>query len=463
MRKLFKRLDPKTLMTAKCKQGNRASTFRQGLDKAAERPGLTVFLVALSVRLALAAVVSVRSDGSMFLDDGFYLSLTTWWAANGGIGNLDPDSQEFYRTHVSFLGPIGVLFRMFGAKPILAQAISAVAGAATAACVVTIARRHTRPKIALAAGLLAALFPSQVLWSSLVLKDSAVWMALSGLAVAFGWWTRFTDRRRFLTGLVVISGLMIYLVHLRIHTLLVASLALVIASAMSSNPFRAARTMAAVALLVIVPTFSAAGPAGHVLWKVGLTGLADQRVAGAEGALTAISRARAQRLADQRAAGGEGALDEAAALQQSDGGALDEAAALQQSDGGAATFTADLMYLPTGIRVMLIDPLPTHLNRSPRMRPAFAEHLIWYPTVLLAMWGLWRLRGLRSRSPDLVYVLVTSLGLIAMWALVEGNFGTAYRHRGEFVWAALIFAAIGTEDLLDRRKFRAKPSKQEPL
>jgi len=375
----------------------------------------------------------------MFLDDGFYLSLTTWWAANGGIGNLDPDSQEFYRAHVSFLGPIGVLFRMFGAKPILAQAISAVAGAATAACVVTIARRHTRPKIALAAGLLAALFPSQVLWSSLVLKDSAVWLALSGLAVAFGWWTRCTDRRRFLTGFVVISGLMFYLVHLRIHTLLVAALALVIASAMSNSPFRAARTMAAITLLVIVPTFSAAGPGGHLLWKVGFSGLADQRAAGGEGALTAISPlARAQLT-------------------------LEEAAALQQSGEGAATFTADLRYLPTGIRVMLVDPLPTHLNRSPRMRPAFAEHLIWYPTVLLAMWGLWRLRRFRSRSPDLVYVLVTSLGLITMWALVEGNFGTAYRHRGEFVWAALIIAAIGTEDLLDRRKFRAKPSKQEPL
>ena len=446
MRKLFKRLDPKTLMTAKCKQGNRASTFRQGLDKAAERPGLTVFLVALSVRLALAAVVSVRSDGSMFLDDGFYLSLTTWWAANGGIGNLDPDSQEFYRAHVSFLGPIGVLFRMFGAKPILAQAISAVAGAATAACVVTIARRHTRPKIALAAGLLAALFPSQVLWSSLVLKDSAVWMALSGLAVAFGWWTRCTDRRGFLTGLVVISGLMLYLVHLRIHTLLIATFALVIASAMSSKPFRAARTMAAIALLVIVPTFSAAGPAGHVLWKVGISGLADQRIAGGEGALTAITR-----------------LDDAYYL-RADGSRIgDPGGHGRRVSSEGATFAADLMYLPTGIRVMLVDPLPTHLDRSPRMSLAFAEHLIWYPTLLLALWGLWRLKGLRSRSSDLVYVLVTSLGLITMWALVEGNFGTAYRHRGEFVWAALIFAAVGTEDLLDRRKLRAKPGKPEPL
>jgi len=63
---------------------------------------------------------------------------------------------------------------------------------------------------------------------------------------------------------------MLYLAHLRVHTLLIATFALVIASAMSSNPFRAARTMAAIALLVIVPTFSAAGPTGHVLWKVGM-------------------------------------------------------------------------------------------------------------------------------------------------------------------------------------------------
>jgi len=230
---------------------------------------------------------------------------------------------------------------------------------------------------------------------------------------------------------------MLYLAHLRVHTLLIATFALVIASAMSSNPFRLARTMAAIALLVIVPTFNAAGPTGHVLWKVGISGLANQRLAGGEVALTAITRTDA--------------LEEAS-LQR-----------LGDRSGEGATFTPDLIYLPTGIRVMLVDPLPTHLNRSPKMSLAFAEHLIWYPTVLLAIWGLWRLRGLRSRSPDLVYVFITSLGLVAMWALVKGNFGTASRHRGEFVWAALIFAAVGTEDLLDRRKLRTKPGKPEPL
>ena len=37
-----------------------------------------------------------------------------------------------------------------------------------------------------------------------------------------------------------------------------------------------------------------------------------------------------------------------------------------------------------------------------------------------------------------------------MWALVEGNFGTAYRHRGEFVWVAILFAGLGIDRILMR-------------
>jgi hypothetical protein len=119
----------------------------------------------------------------------------------------------------------------------------------------------------------------------------------------------------------------------------------------------------------------------------------------------------------------------------------------------------DLGYLPTGIRVMLLDPLPTHLGQGSRTTLAFSEHLIWYPTLLLAVWGL---RGLRSRSPDLIYVFITFLGLITMWALVEGNFGTAYRHRAEFVWAAIVFAAVGAEDLLRQRRNETQVSPSPP-
>ena len=41
---------------------------------------------------------------------------------------------------------------------------------------------------------------------------------------------------------------------------------------------------------------------------------------------------------------------------------------------------------------------------------------------------------------------------ITMWSLVDGNFGTAFRHRGEVVWAVVVLAAVGAERLLKRRK-----------
>ncbi len=413
------------------------ATVRSGVTRVAERPGLTVFLIALTVRLVLATVVAARWGGVMFQDDFAYLKMAGSWSS-AGIRQLDADSRHFFQSHISFLGPIGMLFRMFGAKPILAQAISAVAGAATAVCVVTIARRHTRPKVALAAGLLAALFPSQVLWSSLVLRDSAAWMALSGLAVAFSWWTRRADPRSFVTGLTAVAALQLYLLHLRIHTLLIASLAIVIASALTRSSLRTARTVAAIALLITIPTLSDAGLAGHRYWRIGTSGLVELRQAGADGALTAIV---------------PGVTTTTTATTAT------TATTIDHEEPDSPTLVDDLGYLPTGIRVMLLDPLPTHLGQGSRTILAFAEHLIWYPTLLLAVWGL---RGLRSRSPDLIYAFITSVGLVTMWAFVEGNFGTAYRHRGEFVWAAIVFAAVGAEDLLRQRRNETLVSPSPP-
>jgi len=79
----------------------------------------------------------------------------------------------------------------------------------------------------------------------------------------------------------------------------------------------------------------------------------------------------------------------------------------------------------------------------------FVEHLIWYPLLLLAVFGL---PEVRRGGADLAYVALVAFGLATMWALVEGNFGTAFRHRGEVVWAVVVLAAVGAERLLKRRK-----------
>ena len=95
---------------------------------------------------------------------------------------------------------------------------------------------------------------------------------------------------------------------------------------------------------------------------------------------------------------------------------------------------------------MFLDPLPNHLGRSPNLQYPFSEHIVWYPLLILALIGV-RQRW-RRLTPELAFTLLVTGGLAIMWALVEGNFGTAYRHRGELVWGVVVFAGIGFDHLL---------------
>jgi hypothetical protein len=97
---------------------------------------------------------------------------------------------------------------------------------------------------------------------------------------------------------------------------------------------------------------------------------------------------------------------------------------------------------------MFLDPLPRHLGRSPNLRYPFLEHIVWYPLLILSLVGV-RQRW-RRLTPELAFTLLVTGGLAIMWALVEGNFGTAYRHRGELVWGVVVFAGIGIDHLLGR-------------
>jgi hypothetical protein len=82
---------------------------------------------------------------------------------------------------------------------------------------------------------------------------------------------------------------------------------------------------------------------------------------------------------------------------------------------------------------------------------AFAEHLIWYPALLLCFYGAIRRR---KWSADLIFAGLLGVGLCSMWALAEGNFGTAFRHRTEFVWVVFLFAGIGIQQISDDLKKR---------
>ena len=395
-----------------------------------ERPVATVFVVAIVIRLLLAASVALLSDGSLFQDDRGYIRLAVQHA--NGSSTWDSVNQTLWNINSSFLAPIGVLFKVVGPYPLLAQSISALAGSVTAACVTALVSYHTRQSVALGAGLTAAVYPSQVLWSSLVLKDALVWMSLALLALVMAWWQQSGNHRRYLVGLGYLTAILLYLSNLRAHTLLVACIALTVATIWSSRSLRAARSIATLVLLLVVPATAGIGIGGNQILQIGLSGMEEQRQAGAINAATALVDIQSQAEPEAEAEPTEEAEPEADVQ-------------LNLATEPTPTITDDLLYLPSGLRSMLLDPLPPQLARSSKLRLAFAEHLVWYPALLLAIVGLSAVRG---RSPELVFTVLVGVGLVTMWALVEGNFGTAFRHRGEIVWAVLLLAGIGAERLL---------------
>ena len=148
------------------------------------KPALSVFFVALFARVTVIIFSNFFKDGLLFEDDRGYFSLGKMYAEGD---SSFPLYEPFWNSVGSFMWPIGFLFKVFTAQAFLAQTLSALAGALVASTVTLLLKQHVNRKIALYAGLVAALYPSQVLWSSLILKDAFVWMALSATVLIAQW------------------------------------------------------------------------------------------------------------------------------------------------------------------------------------------------------------------------------------------------------------------------------------
>ena len=116
---------------------------------------------------------------------------------------------------------------------------------------------------------------------------------------------------------------------------------------------------------------------------------------------------------------------------------------------GAQTETVGgaIRYLPLGISYLLFSPFQWAID-SPLQLTAMPETLLWYPLFLLAIKGL-RI-SLRGRLTNALIVVAVLVIVVTSYALVEGNFGTAYRHRAQIMPLFFVFSGVGVSWLKDR-------------
>jgi hypothetical protein len=369
---------------------------------AAERPVATTFVVALVLRVALAVVVAIGWDGTLFLDDANY-SAVAQAAADGRLHALGTSFEVLYTRTWTLLGPIAGLYDVFGPVTLLGQLYVALLGAANAALVARLALEVLPARWALVAGIVAATLPSQVLWSSLILKDAAVWALLAGLAVTAAVAANATGRR--LATLALVAAVLLFLVgYLRRHTLEIACVALLLAMLVSARRQRLVRVAGAAVLLLCIPVTAGMGVAG-----VGF--LQDSRDPALQRSLNARGNSKVT--------------------------------SAERPDAPAKSVTGQLEYLPKGVSVIAVRPWPWEQSgASIGMTLARAETVLWYPLLLFAAIGLstaWAHRRV------LAFPILVAGVLVVTYGLTEGNLGTAYRHRGEVVWVVVLLAVLGME------------------
>lgn len=387
---------------------------RRILDRArtlvVAHPAISVFGLALAARIVVAFALFTR-EVRTFPDEEGYLTITRAAAAGHfDDQHLTHDMKELFWFVRSFSIPVSALMRVLGPSRLVGQMYVALLGAAVAGLTSHAARRFATTRIAVLAGLVVALLPSQVVFSSTVLRESTDWLLLLGLGIAVVALHEATRGKQIAVAATCVGAALLGLYWLRPQTAFVATFATIVATVPSAVRRRRTTTVSAgLAVALLVPILGGAGIAGLSLVTKNFDRLEMIRVNLAVGSATAI---------DEPPTGYVHALPEP------------DRTALAQARKAARR-------LPRGILAALARPLPWERTTNGDQRASQLENLLWVPLYVLAAIGGWRLR---RRGPMVTYMISIVSGLSALAAVTQGNIGTAFRHRGQILWALAILA-----------------------
>ena len=354
-------------------------------------------LAALVLRLLLVLVVQFRFSPYFFAPDAETYErvgrqIGDYWA---GEGFAPRPIREGWRPGYYHLN--AVFYSAFGDSRLALVVINIFAGVWTALITFYLTREFLPVASAKVAAILTGVFPSLVLWSVLNIRDALAALCTVVL-VLYG--MRLSKKFR-PSHLWIFAVALLGLGLLRDYMAFLVVLGLAIGSVIAVRPERMLGTMvfgttAALALTYFadqVGLFSVIRPEGLLETAQGL------RVGLQQGATSAF---------------GVGAET--------------------RTIGGA------LGYIPIGGSYLLFAPFPWAIETT-LQEVARWETLLWYPLFLSSILGF-RI-SLRDRVSTSFFPVAVLLVVVSSYALVEGNFGTAYRHRAQIMPLFFVFSGVG--------------------
>jgi Dolichyl-phosphate-mannose-protein mannosyltransferase len=377
---------------------------------------LRVFVGALLIRVLIGAIIYAFHLQDFFGGDAntydyYGFALLKGW-----------QEDKYYLSLVKqFVGPssaggwgmlymVAAIYGAVGRNMLAVQFVNAVLGAATAPIIFLCAQHiFSNLKVARFSALLAAFYPSLVLWSSQGLKDGPIvfLLALSMLA------TLKLGEKFNLKFLAVLACSLFALLSLRFYIFYMMVAAIAGAFIIGMRPVTAQSLIRQFVVIVAIGVF---------LTYFGVMRYANVQVE-QFGNLQTVQRSR---------------LDLARSAESGFGGDVD-----------VSTTYGALSIIPTGMVYLLFAPFPWQLT-SLRQSITLPEMIVWWASVPILVLGLWF--TIKYRLRQVSPILIFSAMLTLAYSLFQGNIGTAYRQRSQLLVFYFIFVAVGIVLLQEKRE-----------
>ncbi|HYX40618.1 MAG TPA: glycosyltransferase family 39 protein, partial [Pyrinomonadaceae bacterium] len=308
---------------------------------------------------------------------------------------------------------IAAIYALVGRNMLAVQFINSIMGAATAPAAYLCARHiFNNQLVARLTGLLAAFFPSLVLWSAQGLKDGPIVFLLALAMLA----TLKLGERLSVRHIIVLGAALLALLSLRFYTFYMMIIAVGGSFVIGMRQLTAQSLLRQLAIIVSL---------GLALTYWGVLRTASTQFE-RFGSLESVQRSH---------------LDQAGAQSSF------------SKDVDVSTTTGALSAIPLGLVYLLLAPFPWQVTNL-RQTITLPEMLIWWSLFPLLVLGLRFTLKYRLRQALPILLFTTMLTLA--YSIFQGNVGTAYRQRAQLLIFYFIFAAVGYVLLRERSEERKR-------
>ncbi len=138
-------------------------------------------------------------------------------------------------------------------------------------------------------------------------------------------------------------------------------------------------------------------------------------------------------------------------LSDSSGYNIYDVATMKAIESGSLTIAPLGRAYLKGVGYFLLSPFPWRIASFNQLK-AYPQVLFWYALLLFSAAGLYQ--GMRFHSHKTIFFVLFIVIGISCWAMVEGNIGSAFRHRDFFAPAVFVYSSPGILHFLKERKLR---------